>query len=135
MAEAANEVSANGLVDTKQNRGLRRNWSDAFKRQLVAETLEPGASVSMVARRHDVPERIEVRSLEIAVNNIKLFERRDPMLITMEPLPRPQNTASAEVKRSINHLHGGRLHSKRQVGSPEKLGLPAILDLTAQLYW
>jgi len=32
----------------------RRNWPEAFKRQVVAETLEPGSSVSLVARRHDV---------------------------------------------------------------------------------
>jgi transposase len=51
MAEAADKVSTNGLVDTKAK---RRNWPEAFKRQLVAETLEPGASVSIVARRHDL---------------------------------------------------------------------------------
>jgi transposase len=39
-------------VDT--NRGGRRIWSEALKRQIVAETLEPGSSVSIVARRHDV---------------------------------------------------------------------------------
>jgi transposase len=32
----------------------RRQWSAALKRQIVAETLEPGSSVSIVARRHDV---------------------------------------------------------------------------------
>jgi transposase len=32
----------------------RRNWPEAFKRQVVAETLEPGSSVSIVARRHDL---------------------------------------------------------------------------------
>jgi transposase len=52
MAETANGVSTNGVVDT--NRGGRRIWSEALKRQMVAETLEPGASVSIVARRHDV---------------------------------------------------------------------------------
>jgi transposase len=56
MAAAANEVSTNIVVDTKRSpRSVRRrNWSEAFKRQIVAETLEPGSSVSMVARRHDV---------------------------------------------------------------------------------
>jgi len=29
-------------------------WPEALKRQIVAETLEPGSSVSIVARRHDV---------------------------------------------------------------------------------
>jgi transposase len=51
MAEAVEKVSTNGLVDTKAK---RRNWPEAFKRQLVAETLETGASVSIVARRHDL---------------------------------------------------------------------------------
>lgn len=32
-------------------RQLRRRWSDAFKAQLVAEALEPGASVSAIAHR------------------------------------------------------------------------------------
>ena len=52
MAETANGVSTNGVVDT--NRGGRRIWSEALKRQIVAETLEPGSSVSIVARRHNV---------------------------------------------------------------------------------
>ena len=36
------------------NRGKRkrRNYSTAFKRRVVAETMEPGASVLEVARRH-----------------------------------------------------------------------------------
>ena len=48
------QVSAYREVDTKQAGGKRRRWPEALKRQLVAETLEPGASVSIVARRHDL---------------------------------------------------------------------------------
>jgi transposase len=33
-------------------RGKRRSYSKAFKRRVVAETLEPGASVASVARHH-----------------------------------------------------------------------------------
>jgi transposase-like protein len=49
-------VSTNGLVDTKrQSRATkRRQYPEALKRQMVAETQVPGASVSIVARRHDV---------------------------------------------------------------------------------
>src|SRR5438132_638957 len=55
MAATANEVSTNGLVDTKQSRpARRRDWPEELKRQMVAETLEAGSSVSLVARRHDV---------------------------------------------------------------------------------
>jgi transposase len=35
-------------------RRRRRNWSEAEKRRIVAESHEPGVSVSVVARRHDV---------------------------------------------------------------------------------
>jgi transposase len=49
-------VSTTGLVDTKPQPGptKRRQYSEALKRQMVAETQAPGASVSIVARRHDV---------------------------------------------------------------------------------
>ena len=52
MAEGSDQVSTTGLVDTKQPK--RRQYSEALKRQMVAETQVPGASVSIVARRHDV---------------------------------------------------------------------------------
>jgi transposase len=55
MADQAEQVSTSGLVDTKQpGAAKRRQYSEAKKRQMVAETLAPGASVSVVARRHDV---------------------------------------------------------------------------------
>lgn len=56
MAEQAEQVSTNGVVDTKRQSGApkRRQYSEALKRQMVAETQVPGASVSIVARRHDV---------------------------------------------------------------------------------
>jgi transposase len=57
MANDPDEVSTKSLVDTKRKSlsgGRRREWPEALKRQMVAETLEPGASVSIVARRHDV---------------------------------------------------------------------------------
>src|SRR5262244_4202171 len=52
MTEQADQVSTNGIVDTKRSK--RRQYSEALKRQMVAETQVPGASVSVVARRHDV---------------------------------------------------------------------------------
>src|ERR1700722_5816128 len=56
MRAAATEVYTTVLVDTKRrvDRPKHRQWSEAAKRQIVAETLEPGSSVSIVARRHDV---------------------------------------------------------------------------------
>jgi transposase len=55
MADRAEQVSTTGLADTKQPGATkRRQYSETLKRQMVAETLTPGASVSIVARRHDV---------------------------------------------------------------------------------
>ena len=53
MAEMA-QVSTSAEVDSKQEPARRRRWPEAVKRRMVAETLQPGASVSVVARRHDV---------------------------------------------------------------------------------
>jgi transposase len=44
----------NPPVEGRARRRGRRYWSKEEKRRIVAETLEPGASVSIVARRHDV---------------------------------------------------------------------------------
>ncbi len=46
------EREAQAANDSARRR--RRLWSDEEKRRIVAETLEPGASVSTVARRHDL---------------------------------------------------------------------------------
>src|SRR5271166_1975513 len=56
MADRAEQVSTTGLVDTRQQPSVakRRQYSEALKRQMVSETQVPGASVSIVARRHDV---------------------------------------------------------------------------------
>src|SRR5437763_15564072 len=69
MADRVEQVSTTELVDTKQEPGApkRRQYSEASKRQMVAETQLPGASVSTVARRHDV-------------NRNRLFEWRRQLL-------------------------------------------------------
>src|ERR1044071_1914177 len=45
-------TSTDAIERLSSNR--RRRWPEAVKRQIVAETLEPGSSVSIVARRHDM---------------------------------------------------------------------------------
>jgi transposase len=46
------EREAQAASDSARRR--RRLWSEEEKRRIVAETLEPGASVSIVARRHNL---------------------------------------------------------------------------------
>jgi transposase-like protein len=54
MAKGVREVSAYREADTHEAGGKRRRWPEALKRELVAATLEPDASVASVARRHDL---------------------------------------------------------------------------------
>jgi transposase len=41
-------------MDTRVAKRRHKRWPEALKREIVAATSEPGASVSMVARRYDV---------------------------------------------------------------------------------
>ena len=49
IAEETPGAEGGGVV-----RRRRRRWSEAQKRQIVAETHEPGVSVPMVAQRHNL---------------------------------------------------------------------------------
>jgi transposase len=44
----------NGTTAASIGRRVRRVWTKQERRQIVEETLKPGASVSLVARAHDV---------------------------------------------------------------------------------
>jgi transposase len=48
------EVSTNAIMDTNEKRRRNKRWPEALKREIVAATLVPGASVSVVARQYDV---------------------------------------------------------------------------------
>lgn len=48
-------MSTNSVMDTKVRRRRRnRSWPEALKREIVAASYAPGASVSKVARHYDV---------------------------------------------------------------------------------
>src|SRR5258707_2740265 len=96
MTKQAEQVSTTGSADTKQQPGptKRRQYSEALRRQIVAETLEPGSSVSIVARRHDVnanqlfkwrrevmpeqPPEVVDRGAMLPVEIVPAPERRQP---------------------------------------------------------
>src|SRR5258708_39428017 len=56
MTTAIDQVCTSALVDTfEAGKGAtRRRWPEALKRRIVGESLVPGASASVVARRYDV---------------------------------------------------------------------------------
>lgn len=54
IKESVDTMAGRALVVARQQERQRRRFSDEQKRRMVEETLEPGASVSVVARRHDI---------------------------------------------------------------------------------
>jgi len=106
MAETVTEVSTNGVVDTKRssNGSKRRQWTRALKRRIVAETLEPGASVSIVARRHDVnANQLFKWRREMAPEQPPAAEQSITMLPVAiapeasEPRPRARRSGTIEI--------------------------------------
>jgi transposase len=74
-------------MDTNGSGRRRRTWSEALKREIVAASFEPGASVSIVARRYDINanQLFSWRRLygedQLATTGLKLV----PVAVTPEP--------------------------------------------------
>lgn len=111
MAGTAKEVSTTGLVDTKRRskRPKRRQWPEALKRGIVAETLAPGASVSIVARRHDV-------------NANQLFKWRREMAAELSTTP-----ATTE---SVAMLPVEIVREPREARRPERARRSGTIEIT-----
>ena len=99
-------VSTTGLVDTKRRgrTGRRRQWPEALKRRIVAETLEPGSSVSIVARRHDVnANQVFKWRREMSLEQIPAADESIAMLPVEivpeanEPRPRARRSGVIEI--------------------------------------
>ena len=48
------DVSTNAVMDTKGKRRTNKRWPEALKREIVAASFAPGASVAMIALHYDV---------------------------------------------------------------------------------
>jgi transposase len=98
-------VSTTGLVDTKRTRSVakRRQWPEVLKRRIVAETLEPGASVSIVARRHDVNAnqifkwRREMEQVPAAEEGVSLLPVEIVSQQSCDPRPRVRRSGVVEI--------------------------------------
>ena len=86
-------------------RRRRRVWSAAEKRRIVAETLEPGASVSIVARRHDLNANLLFtwrRTLGAAAPDaVDDAMRLVPAVIAPELVPTPSPPPAGRIEIAL----------------------------------
>ena len=112
--------------DLKRGKRRRRSWLDAEKQQMVAESLQPGASVAEVAQRHGINanmlftwrrQRQACRRAE-ADEALKII----PVTVTARALPASPACASE---------HSGRMEIV--LGAGERIIVGADVDTTALL--
>lgn len=86
-----------------RGRRRRRLWSMEDKRRIVAETFEPGASVSMVARRHDLNAnmlftwRREAAALVSPLKAVSFV----PATLTPDPVPPASQESSGRMEIAL----------------------------------
>ena len=124
MAATATEVSTKRLVDTTHSSGRtkRRQWPEELKRQIVAESLAPGSSVSLVARRHDVNAN-QVFKWRREVAPEPPIAERSVTLLPVEIVPEldaPRSRARRSGTIEITLACGARICVRGEV-SPEAL--------------
>lgn len=88
----------------------RRVWSDEEKRRIVAETREPGSSVSIVARRHDLNANLLFtwrRKIAAASGTAGEPMRLVPAVITPDPTPAAPPAPAVPTGRIEIALAGG----------------------------
>ena len=128
MIEHDAQVSTSTEVDTREAGAapVRRRWPEVVKRRIVEETLLPGASVSVVARRHDVnANQLFKWRRHYGVPGAVGPRRPDllPVQLTVSPRPEP-SAGGIEVELAKGH----RL---RLCGQVDAAVLRQVLDALA----
>ena len=133
MSDAAEHSGAR--VDGRGRR-RRRRWSEARKRRIVAESYQPGVSVSMVARRYDVNAnqvftwRRHYRELARAAGGfvpvvVSLTEGAEPAKLL--PVP-PDIEPSASGRIEIALADGSRVTVDRDVDAAALSRVLGVLE-------
>lgn len=109
--------------------GRRRNrsWPEPLKREIVAATFEPGASVAAVARRYEVNANqvFAWRKLFGAPGTDTMTPSLVPVVLTGEPLP--LGSAISQDERIEIELAGG--YRVRVSGDVDTSILRRVLDV------
>jgi transposase-like protein len=125
---------ADGAVEIITGRERRRRWSVEDKLKIVAETLEPGASVNQIAARHDVYSgllftwRRQMRSGKLAAQRKPLFFPVQTHDTALPAMPAQMERASGAPRPIEIELKNGN-----QVRVEEGVSLAALRRVLAAL--
>ena len=105
----------------------RRSWPEALKREIVAASLEPGASVSVVARRYDVNANqvFSWRRLYHEAVNVPATPQLVPVLVK----PDASTEACPGARESIIEIDLGGRYRVRVDNAVDVRTLRRVLDL------
>jgi transposase len=92
----------------------RRRWSVEQKREIAAESLEPGVSPITVARRYGISSgqlytwrrHLLEGSLGTSAQPVARFARVDVMAMPADPVPTPTSRQAASASSSMSHPDG-----------------------------
>ena len=118
--EVSTEILSN--VEVLPVCGGRRRWPDALKARIVAETLEVGATVAGVARRHDLNANQLSGWRRLARDGRLVLPTADadvefaPLVVRAEEPCGPGRAASA-WKSFWTRLRSGSMQRRRRSGS------------------
>ena len=106
-----------------------RRYSAAFKRQVVRETLAPGSSVSIVARRHDINSNIvfrwrkEFRDMEHGRIVRAKKDKREPGLVEVGLV---DNAAAVRMLPASGKADS---ENARPVSLPAEVNAPGVIEI------
>jgi transposase len=119
-------------MDTSRERRRNKRWPEALKREIVAATLQPGASVSVVARQYDVSSN-QVFSWRRRYGEASKPAVTPPPTCGLVPVtiasePESAGTATAAISETIEIEVGG--DCRVRVGSSfDARALKRVLDV------
>ena len=121
------DVSTNSVMDTNLCGRRNRSWPEPLKREIVAATFEPGASVAAVARHYEVNANqvFAWRKRFAAPEAEEAMPRLVPVVVTAEPPQAPPPILSDD--RIEIELAGG--YRVRIGGSVQTSTLRRVLDV------
>jgi transposase len=121
-------VSTSSVMDTSLRvKHRHRSWPDALKREIVAASFAPGASVSIVARQYDVNSN-QVFAWRKLFGDTSIATS-GPQLVPVMVTPDQSVEGAAAISSDVIEIELPRGYRIRVSGSVKGATLRVVLDI------